>query len=328
MSGPDGDVLAVFLHGERAGRLLRAPGGRLQFRYDASWVAASGEAISLHLPLREEPFDNEECEPFFSGLLPEGDFLRTVARAFHVSAGNPFSLLAAIGGECAGALALGKEGGEAPGSHAPPPRWLDDDELGALLDELPERPLALFDALDDEDGVRISLAGAHDKFGVIAADEGIGVTLGRPASTHILKLPIARVSEPVANEAYCLQLAATTGLLTATAEPRALGPHEFLLVRRYDRDSELPPDGRVHQEDFCQALGVRPEEKYEGEGARTSPPAPSSCDAPPARRSATSPASSTACCSTSRSAITTPTARTIRCCSTDPARSAWPRSTT
>jgi len=41
----------------------------------------------------------------------------------------------------------------------------------------------------------------------------------------------------------------------------------ILLIERYDR--RVHPDGsihRIHQEDFCQALGVPPETKYENEG--------------------------------------------------------------
>lgn len=268
MSEATPNSLAIYLHGERAGTLERLPEGRFRFAYEDGWIEGPGAPVSLSLPVEAErpAFEDHECAPFFAGLLPEGDFLRAVARAFHVSADNPFALLAAIGGECAGAIAIGPVDGPPPGSSAPSPKWLDAGELGALLGELPERPLALLDLADDEDGIRISLAGAHDKTGVLREGEEIGLTLGDPASTHILKLPIARVAEPIANEAYCMRLAAAAGLDVAPVEPRTAAGHEFLLVRRYDRDPEAQPDGRLHQEDFCQALGVRPDEKYEGEG--------------------------------------------------------------
>jgi serine/threonine-protein kinase HipA len=154
-------------------------------------------------------------------------------------------------------------GAAAPGAAAPDPRWLDEPELERLLEEMPQRPLVLLERIEEEDGIRISLAGAHDKTGVLCRDREVGLTAGRPPSTHILKLPIARVEEPIANEAYCMTLAAETGFDAAAVDPRRLGDHEFLLVRRYDREGE---GERIHQEDFCQALGVAPEEKYEGEG--------------------------------------------------------------
>lgn len=44
----------------------------------------------------------------------------------------------------------------------------------------------------------------------------------------------------------------------------------FLLVERYDRVRDnLGVMRRVHQEDFCQALGVPPESKYASEGGAT-----------------------------------------------------------
>lgn len=259
-------ALDVFLHDRRVGTLERLPQARLQFGYSKQWTGEGGAPLSLSLPVRADPFEHPECAPFFEGLLPEGDFLRATARAFHVSAQNPFALLSEIGGECAGAVALGPTDEAAPGHASLPPPWLGDDELRKLLDELPERPMVLMADLEEDDGMRISLAGAHDKFGVLCTAEGIGLTWGKPPSTHILKLPIAHVSDPIANEAYCMALAAETGLDVAMAEPRSVGPHEFLIVRRYDRDPDALPDARLHQEDLCQALGVVPAEKYEGEG--------------------------------------------------------------
>lgn len=256
------DELDVFLHDDRIGRLERLPQARLRFTYHPTWVQSEGTPVSLALPVRPEPFEDDECGPFFTGLLPEGDFLRAVARAFSVSADNPFSVLAEIGGECAGAVSVGAPGTRPPGSSSASPRMLPEMELQDLLDEMPQRPLVLLERVEEDDGIRISLAGAHDKTGVVLRDGEIGLTAGRPPSTHILKLPIARVAEPTANEAYCMSLAAEAGLIVAPVEPRKVGDHEFLLVRRYDRD-----DGRrLHQEDFCQALGIGPEEKYEGEG--------------------------------------------------------------
>ena len=48
---------------------------------------------------------------------------------------------------------------------------------------------------------------------------------------------------------------------------KVVNGHQFLLVQRYDRKIVSP--GRVermHQEDFCQALGIYPTKKYEARG--------------------------------------------------------------
>ena len=39
-----------------------------------------------------------------------------------------------------------------------------------------------------------------------------------------------------------------------------------LIIKRYDRLEENGKLIRIHQEDFCQALGIMPENKYEEEG--------------------------------------------------------------
>jgi serine/threonine-protein kinase HipA len=256
-------ALDVFLHAERVGRVERLPGAELRFAYRPA-SATAGTPLSLRLPRRAEPFADRECRPFFLGLIPEGDFLTAIARAFRVAAENPFAILAEIGGECAGAVSLVAEGAAPPQLSAPPPRRLDSAQLANLLTELPSRPLLVG---EDGEGVRLSLAGTTDKLPVLWDGESIGITRGRPPSTHIVKTPIRGVLEMVANEAYCLSLAAAAGIVAAEAKPLAMGGHEALLVRRFDRREDA--DGevhRVHQEDICQALGFVPAEKYEADG--------------------------------------------------------------
>lgn len=262
----DVDRLEVYLHGGVAGILERRSQARLRFAYGSDWVKAERQPLSLSLPVRAEPYEHEECAPFFEGLLPEGDFLKAIARTLHVSATNPFQLLTELGGECAGAVSVAPVGAVEPGQDPRPPRWLSEAELATLLGELPQRPLiAAIDEVEDGGGFRLSLAGAQDKVGVLDEDGRIGLSHGKPPTTAILKPPIPRVEESVANEAFCMMLAAHVDLDVAAANPRLADSHEYLLVHRYDRGGEAG-DGRIHQEDFCQALGLVPAVKYEREG--------------------------------------------------------------
>ena len=85
---------------------------------------------------------------------------------------------------------------------------------------------------------------------------------GSSASTHIIKPPIPGLEQTVENEAFCMSLAAKIGLPTALATIREK-PDTFLIVTRYDRRRE--EDGtvaRLHQEDFCQAMCILPDQKY------------------------------------------------------------------
>ena len=71
----------------------------------------------------------------------------------------------------------------------------------------------------------------------------------------------------VINEAFCLKLANLVGLKVAGCSINEVGEHEFLLVERYDRIFKNPNTlHRLHQEDFCQALGIPPERKYQNDG--------------------------------------------------------------
>lgn len=130
-----------------------------------------------------------------------------------MSRSNDFGLLAAISGDCAGAVSL-RVGGE--GAEPAAVEWLEPDALMALLDQLPLRPM-----LAQRDGLRLSLAGAQDKFPVVFDGQRIGLPRGNTASTHILNPAIAAVKDSVINEAFCMALAKATGLQVADADAQA-----------------------------------------------------------------------------------------------------------
>lgn len=262
-------VLDVYMHGHEVGQLRRLPGAQLSFRYHEDWVARDGSPLSVSLPLRYQAFDDAEARPFFAGLLPEGEFLRSVAHAFQVSADNAFALLDAIGGECAGAVSLTPSGSGHPAPS--PPLWLGREELARLVSRLPRNPLHL---ASGGEGLRLSLAGAQNKLPVIFGGGKIGISRGDRPSTHIIKLPPPGFEGLAENEAFCLALARAVGLnaidgfvryLDGTFEDETSGP-ALLQVERYDRYDLDGVTHRLHQEDFCQALGRLPAEKYESEG--------------------------------------------------------------
>jgi serine/threonine-protein kinase HipA len=255
--------LDVWLERELVGRLDQEA-GRLAFTYDPGWVGRPDAVpLSASLPVRAEPFDDRAARPFFAGLLPEQEKRDQVARALGVSSRNDFALLEGIGGECAGAVTF-THVGEKPIERTSNVdyRLLDNRELAAVLDRLPERPL-----LAGEEGIRLSLAGAQDKLPILMVDGRVALPLHGVPSTHIIKPAIRRIEDSVHNEGFCLALAKAIGLDTVAAEIQEVEGRQYLLVTRYDRilgaDDQIR---RVHQEDFCQALGVAPEYKYQNEG--------------------------------------------------------------
>lgn len=256
--------LTVWWDGARVGLLRIDDNGDLEFVYDPDWVGDPARpAVSISLPKRLESFNRRETRPFFAGLLPEEAQRDAVAHALGVSRANDFRLLERLGGDVAGALTLWPEG-EAPpqpqGLSATEP--LTDDNLLEVLARLPARPM-----LAGEQGLRLSLAGAQQKLPVVLVNGRVALPAPGQPSTHILKPAIERLPGTSENEALAMRLAAALGLQVAPVEPRRTGERTYLLVARYDRD--VGADGsirRLHQEDFCQALGVAPERKYASEG--------------------------------------------------------------
>lgn len=256
--------LNVWWDKRRVGVLSVDGHGDTEFTYAQSWREASGtRAISVSLPLQAETFSRRQCRPFFEGLLPEESQRIAVAAALGISQQNEFKLLEAIGGEVAGALSLWPEG-----MTPPETTWdssaekLSDQAVVALLDRLPARPL-----LAGEGGLRLSLAGAQAKVPLIATSDGLALPRPGEPTTHILKPPIARFSGITENEAFAMRLAQKVGLDVADVEIRTVGGRSFLLIKRYDRTADA--DGhmrRLHQEDFCQAIGYTSAQKYAADG--------------------------------------------------------------
>ena len=252
--------LNVYLQGDKVGRLWLDENRRFVFAYAAAWLESEAAIpLSLRLPLRAEAYEDELAHPFFANLLPESDFRRTIATKLGLSEKNDFALLEAVGGECAGAVSLLPD--ETPPDMAGSYRPVPDVELDDLIDELPRRPL-----LAGEEGIRLSLAGAQNKLPVYFDGQLISLPLGDAASSHILKPPIVHYPHSVENEFFCMRLAGRVGLCVPTAS--LLHKRKKLyLVERYDRiRTGQYSIERVHQEDFCQALGITPDQKYEKEG--------------------------------------------------------------
>jgi serine/threonine-protein kinase HipA len=266
----DERTLSVRLHGIPVGELKQNDNGKLQFRYIKPFPE-NKESISYSLPLsmNERVFQEDECKPFFEGLLPENDADREViARRYGVNARNTLGMLKAIGRENAGALSFHEinESIIENKNEAPDVEWKTDEEIELYLNQLPQNPL--FNGIGD---VRLSLAGIQRKACVyIEYDNRLDGRIGLPKrdtpSTHIIKPEITGFPNSAFNEWFCLELADDIGLEAAKASFRIIGKTPCVIVRRYDRKINKGKIERLHQEDFCQALGKLPTQKYENEG--------------------------------------------------------------
>jgi serine/threonine-protein kinase HipA len=212
------------------------------------WGVAS-TVLSTSMPLNTNVRPTGDVvASFFANVLPEGDALmamRTMYQAF-----DDFALLNAIGRDTAGALVISDD----PSAVEEPPRWLSDDDIAQAIFDIPQRPLGA--SLT----VRHSLAGAQRKLLVGRTADGrwYEASASHP-STHIVKPAPADHNEVADNEAFCMKVARTSGFITCSTEAMLVGNARVLVAERYDR---LNGD-RIHQEDGCQMLAVRPEQKYE-----------------------------------------------------------------
>ena len=260
MANPE--YLQVFLNDRLVGTLRRVSAG-LTFAYDREWLDhPQSHPLSLSLPLREIPFTDQQTRTWFGNLLPEGDVLTAVARRLGRSTGDIFGLLVDLGGECAGAVRLLSPDSET--SEVGHYQQLSEKELYHIVTADPPLPL-----LAGESGVRLSLAGAQNKVPVLVDGDKIYKATGSLATSHILKPPIrAIVSLPytVENEYFCMQLADRLGLFVPHTRIATVGNQNFYLIERFDRYRSQGKVERLHQEDFCQALGIEANLKYEESG--------------------------------------------------------------
>lgn len=241
----------------------------LHIRYDSDWRnAVSAFPISLSMPLSAADWGPSVTTPWLMNLLPEGEPLRAMTQALGVSQDDVMGLIAETGRDLAGALTIGK----------PRPVEKDEtiaiargDQLERIIEELPAKPF-----LVGEEGVSMSLAGAQEKLPLAMIEGKLAIPVNGTPSTHILKPDNPRLAGSVPNEALCMVLARRCGLSVADVTTGRVGGRSYLLVQRFDRGLDGERITRLHQEDFCQALGRSPAAKYEHNG--TGRPGPSLAD--------------------------------------------------
>jgi serine/threonine-protein kinase HipA len=263
--------LDVYLHGELIARTAsRSRGAKFVIEYAPEMIAANAAeatVLSCSLPL-PGPSTPSAARAFLEGLLPEGGALESIAARIRgvrlavdgISPAEPadtIRILAEYGLECAGAVALVPAGTELPagGEYRP----VSADNIGTLIHALPDRPLgAAADA-----NLRMSLAGNQPKLLLARFGELWFQPVGSAASTHILK-PESAWPFSADNEATVMRLARSVGLTDSASEVATFGGVRTLVAERFDRrvDTASQSVTRLHQEDMCQALGLRPREKY------------------------------------------------------------------
>ena len=253
-------ALTVYWNGRTVGTLTQSPVGDAAFTYDATYVQG-GQAISCALPL-DAPVDPQVAAAWFGNLLPEGTIRESTCRSLRIDFADDFTLLEKLGRDCAGALAIVAEGEPAPDDttvYEP----MVPFELAQRIENNRASPLL---GLPGE-RQRLSLAGAQSKLPMTLID-GAPYRTSRGPTTHILKPLQPQYPGLCFNEYFCAQLAAQIKLDVPASAMVAYqyfrdGPAEYAFaITRYDRAGQNGNIMRLHQEDFCQALGRPRGDKY------------------------------------------------------------------
>jgi len=261
-------ALDVWLYGVHVARLSEPRRFRLRLEFTEEALDTFGEGsrvLSLALPISRKPIQDRDgtlqVSAFIEGLLPEGNLRRHIATEAGVPVNDTMTLLERLGAECAGAVQILVEGAK-PGAGQV--RRLTKQEVDSLIADLPTYHLP------EGTTPQASLAGIQDKVLLVALPNGEwGWPEAGAASTHIIKPePLGgAVKNLIQTEDWSLRVARGAGINAAESRLERFGEREAIVVVRYDRGAD---GDRLHQEDFCQALGLDPAAKYEStsEGTR------------------------------------------------------------
>ena len=251
--------------------------GQLGFQYDARWLDTKGSfPLSVTMPFSDTRYGDQIVTPWLANLLPEEQQLLTLSRTLGISSTDTLAILMEIGGDTAGAISIDKPSIQEEWAYQSLTDYYgqptEADALSRHFDDLRNRPF-----LVGEDGVRLSLAGGQQKTALAVIgpnglpklgmpDEGdtLAIPMNGAPSTIIIKPDNPALAGIVENESYCLTLAGLIGISVAKAGAIQATGRTALAVARYDR--VMRKNGsvrRLHQEDFAQANGIFPSQKYE-----------------------------------------------------------------
>lgn len=176
---------------------------------------------------------------FFANLLPEGPLREVIGESAGLGPGDDLAFLAFVGCDLPGAVTV--------------------------------TPLDFESTPASGDGFRFALAGVQLKFSMLLEADKLTLPAKDRGGEWIVKFDSPTFPYLPANEISMLEWARAAGFevpechlysvenVVGLARRYAPPGTQVLAIRRYDR----PTEGRIHQEDFAQAVGLPPARKYD-----------------------------------------------------------------
>jgi len=255
-------ILEIWLGETLVGFLSGFQGGKNIFTFDENYIHLGRDKPILSLSFLDDnqlkvPYvSNQALPPFFSNMLPEGDYRSYVLNSLQFKSSDEFKLFKAISGDCPGNIIVKAE----------------DVSQNNIITLKPELLTEI-----KKPSIRFSLAGVQLKFSLQMINGRYTVPQRHPGNV-IVKIPSSIYPHLPENEFSMMQLAKAVGV---TIPEIKIVPLETFkdsinikhfnnqyayVIRRFDRFGE---NGRIHCEDFAQALGVRPSQKYDAANHET-----------------------------------------------------------
>lgn len=255
----------------RVGRIEGNSSEDAHFSYSKEYISGNDSgAISISLPIQDEPFSPEKTKTYFDGLLPEGFMRKSIATNMHFDENDYLSILYNLGKECLGAIRIDDSDEKQKSDY----KAITSTQVEELAAEGASKSTAFVIK------THLSLTGASGKVGLYYDDKEHRwyLPVGLAPSTHIVKQSHIRLDGIVANEQLSMLAARKCGIDIPESFIINIGKgtdsEVLFATKRYDRIinerseliGELRRPFRIHQEDFAQAMGISSYEKYEREG--------------------------------------------------------------
>lgn len=236
----------VYVQSENVGLLAKtAQSGEFSEKHSFTYLADSGQALSLLMPVRRETYDYPGLHPIFQMNLPEGYLREYLERATaKVFGSDDLTVLTLLGNNQIGRLQYRLEG-----------QVFDDaTEVAPELSEiLSSDDDGLFDQLLKRFALRSGVAGVQPKMLLDASDKST-VNL----HSYVVKTWGSEFPHLACNEYVCLMLCKNSGLDVPDFYISDNG--KLFISKRFDIDSE---GSALGFEDFCVLQAKSTKQKYD-----------------------------------------------------------------